>query len=57
MDRGAAAREKNGVNNLAANDRDNQVPEPIPQPDQNHPQKALPGLGVDRARRKSPGDP
>jgi hypothetical protein len=29
MDRGAAAREKNGANNLAKHDRDNQVPKPI----------------------------
>jgi hypothetical protein len=37
MDWGAAAREKNGANNLEANDRENQVPEPIPQPNQNQP--------------------
>ena len=27
MDRGAAAREKNGANNLATNDRDNRIPQ------------------------------
>jgi hypothetical protein len=31
MDGGAAAREKNGANNLEEDDRDNRIPEPIPQ--------------------------
>ena len=54
---GAAAREKNGANNLATNDRNNQVPKPIPQRNLNNQNKALAGLGADRARKKSPGGP
>jgi hypothetical protein len=57
MDRGAAAREKNGANNLATNDRDNQAPEPIPQSNPNHQKKALPGFGANRVRKNSPGGP
>jgi hypothetical protein len=44
---GAAARDKNGANNLEENDHDNKVPKPIPPP-KNHLKKVLPGLGVDR---------
>ncbi len=47
-----AVAEVAGQGNLAANDRDNQVPKPIPQPNQNHPQTALPGSDVDRAAQK-----
>jgi hypothetical protein len=43
MDRVAAARGKNGANNLAAHDRINHVPKPIPLQN-NHLKKALPGL-------------
>ncbi len=47
---------KNGSNDLEVNDRDNQVPKPIP-PLNNHSKKALPGLGVIRAQKKFPGGP
>jgi hypothetical protein len=57
MDRGAAAREKNGANNLATNDRDNQVPKPIPQRNFDHRKKAQLGFDANRARKKSPGGP
>jgi hypothetical protein len=58
MDRGAAAREKNGANNLATNDRDNhQASKPSPQKTPNNDEKALPGLGANRARKKPPGGP
>ena len=50
MDGGAAAREKNGVDNLEEHDRDNQIPEPIPQSNPNRQEKAPPGLGVERVQ-------
>jgi len=40
------------------NDRDNQVPEPIPrQPNKDNGKKALSGFGAIRARKKTPGGP
>jgi len=57
MDRGAAAAEKNGADNLETNDRDNQIPKPISQRNQSDRKKALPGFGADRARKKTPGGP
>jgi hypothetical protein len=47
MDGGAAAREKNGAKNLEEYDRDNQIPELIPQPNPNRQEKALPGFGAE----------
>jgi hypothetical protein len=38
MDGGAAAREKNGAKNPEEHDRDNQIPEPIPQPNPDYSQ-------------------
>ncbi len=45
---GAAAREKNGANNLEKHDRDNQISELIPQPNPNRPEEAPPGFGGER---------
>jgi hypothetical protein len=64
MDGGAAAREKNGAKNLEEYDRDNQIPELIPQPNPNRQEKALPGFGAECMRtirqvtsKYSPGSP
>ena len=45
MDGGAAAPEKNGANNLEEHDRDNRIPEPIPQPNPNRQEKPPSGFG------------
>ena len=47
---GCRRTEKNGANNLEEHDRDNQILEPIPQPNSNRQEKAPPSLGVKRTQ-------
>ena len=44
---GCRRKEKNGANNLEEHDRNNQIPEPIPQPNPNRQERPPSGFGVE----------